>query len=116
MSEQQESGNKQPQKITLPLEWMDADDLPVFYANQIAVNFIDDQFFVLLGRVAPPPLIPQMPLPKKIIIHPLFKVATSPDAMFAITNVMIDVVNQFCRANNLDPRKVLQFPDETKDE
>jgi len=41
----------------VPLTWVDADDVPVFFANQFIIQHHQDEFILTVGQMVPPPLI-----------------------------------------------------------
>jgi hypothetical protein len=44
-------------KIQLPLAWIGVDELPIILVNQFLGQFLEDEFILTFGTVAPPPLL-----------------------------------------------------------
>ncbi len=43
-----------PERLSRPLVWTGAEELPILYANQFLVQFERHEFILTLGQVAPP--------------------------------------------------------------
>lgn len=104
MSDPPSSGEPRPEgrpstpqfQVRIPLEWQDADDVPIVYANQVLVSHMGPEFFVTLGVVLPPPS-PDA-LPDQLSIQPQVRVAVSREAMPAIIKALNDSLRRYQQA------------------
>ena len=48
---------EQPEGIALPVVYTSVDDAPIVYANQFAIQFNEDEFFLTVGQLQPPLLL-----------------------------------------------------------
>jgi hypothetical protein len=52
------SPSEPPQKLEIPLSWVGYDETPIVYANQLLVQFLPEEGFVIgIGQATAPPLI-----------------------------------------------------------
>jgi|GEM_PF-3542895 len=80
---------KSPQfQVRIPLEWQDREDVPLVYANQVLVQHMGPEFFVVFGVVTPPTTTDQ--LPDSLKIRPQVRVAISRDMMPSIVQALQD--------------------------
>lgn len=80
---------KSPQfQVRIPLEWHDRDDIPMVYANQVLVQHMGPEFFVVFGVVTPPTTADQLPDSLKIV--PQVRVAIARDMMPSIVQALHD--------------------------
>lgn len=104
MSDPPSSGEPRPEgrpstpqfQVRIPLEWQDADDVPIVYANQVLVSHMGPEFFVTLGVVLPP-ASPDA-LPDQLSIQPQVRVAVSREAMPAIIKALNDSLRRYQQA------------------
>ncbi|MFN8424526.1 MAG: hypothetical protein U0470_14500, partial [Anaerolineae bacterium] len=82
-----EPGKISPQfQVRIPLEWHDRDDVPMVYANQVLVQHMGPEFFVVFGVVTPPTTTDQ--LPDSLKITPQVRVAIARDMMPSIVQAL----------------------------
>lgn len=88
-----EPGKISPQfQVRIPLEWHDREDIPMVYANQVLVQHMGPEFFVVFGVVTPPTTTDQ--LPDSLKITPQVRVAISRDMMPSIVQALADSVQR----------------------
>lgn len=75
-------------QVRIPLEWHDREDIPMVYANQVLVQHMGPEFFVVFGVVTPPTTADQLPDSLKIV--PQVRVAISRDMMPSIVQALHD--------------------------
>lgn len=80
-------GPQQPSfQVRVPLEWAEADEVPIVYANQVLVSHGGPEFFIVFGVVLPPTNPAE--LPDALKIQPQVRVVVSRDAMPSIVNAL----------------------------
>ncbi len=75
-------------QVRIPLEWDEADDTPIVYANQVLVSHGGPEFFIVFGVVVPPTTPDQVPDTYRI--KPQVRVVVSRDAMPALVQALSD--------------------------
>ncbi|HET6223068.1 MAG TPA: DUF3467 domain-containing protein, partial [Dongiaceae bacterium] len=80
-------------QVRIPLEWGDADDVPILYANQVMVSHAGPEFFIVFGVVVPPSNPEE--LPDAFTIKPQVRVVVARDAMPAIVQALTDNLSRF---------------------
>jgi hypothetical protein len=48
---------EEAEELTIPLSFVGAEDVPVLYANQFVVQFMQDGFILTVGQLTPPILL-----------------------------------------------------------
>ena len=95
MSDQEPGrGASQPTfQVRIPLEWEEADELPIVYANQVLISHAGPEFFLVFGVVMPP--INTAELPDTLKIRPQVRVVVSREAMGSIVQAMNENLQRF---------------------
>jgi hypothetical protein len=83
-------------QVRIPLEWTDADDIPILYANQVMISHAGPEFFIQFGVVLPPSTADE--LPDSLVIKPQVRIVVAREAMPAIVQAMNDNLSRY-RAN-----------------
>jgi hypothetical protein len=73
-------------QVRVPVEWDEAADIPIVYANQVLVSHGGPEFFVVFGVVMPPTSPDQ--IPDSYRIRPQVRVVISREAMPAIVHAL----------------------------
>lgn len=92
-------------QVRVPIEWDDAEGVPIVYANQVLVSHGGPEFFVVFGVVLPPTNPDQ--LPDSYRIQPQVRVAISREAMPAIVHALSENLARYQAAlaqHSLPPR------------
>jgi hypothetical protein len=90
-------------QVRVPLEWADADDIPIVYANQVLVSHGGPEFFIVFGVVVPPTSPDQ--IPDMYRIQPQVRLVISREAMPAIVQALSDNLARYRAA-------LIQGPDD----
>jgi len=92
--ENPELGSERETGVRARLEWVDAESVPIVYANQLFVRHEEDNFVITLGQAHGPYWleIPEELKGKeiKVPIHAIARITVSPHAMKS----MLDALNQ----------------------
>jgi hypothetical protein len=83
-------------QVRIPLEWSEAEDVPIVYANQVMISHAGPEFFIQFGVVLPPTTSEE--LPDALTIRPQVRVVVAREAMPAIVQAMNDNLSRY-RAN-----------------
>lgn len=74
-----------PQGITVPVVWVDADDLPVQLVNQFVGVVQPNEVFLTLGTLVPPAIMGQTEEERKAMAESVEFVRVKPVARIALT-------------------------------
>jgi len=89
-----EEGSEKEVSVRAKLEWVDAEAVPIVYANHLFVRHEEDNFVITLGQAHGPYWreIPEELKGKeiKVSIHAVARIAVPPQAM----KLMLDALNQ----------------------
>jgi hypothetical protein len=80
-------------QVRIPLEWDDAADVPIVYANQVLISHAGPEFFMVFGVVVPP--LNTTELPDSLKIRPQVRVVVSREAMGSIVQAMNENLQRF---------------------
>jgi hypothetical protein len=95
MSDPAASGDRKPPnfQVAIRLEWDEADDVPILYANQVQVSHGGPEFFVVFGVVVPPTNPNE--LPDALKIQPQVRLVIARDAMPSMVQALTDNLQRY---------------------
>lgn len=82
----------------LRLVWDEGEDTPYVYANHIYITHQGgSEFHIVFGHASPPLLIgkEEHELPDSVMIKPVAKIVTSPDALRSFLEVLDDNIKKY---------------------
>lgn len=80
-------------QVAIRLEWDEAEDVPILYANQVQVSHGGPEFFVVFGVVVPPTNPNE--LPDALRIQPQVRVVIARDAMPSMVQALSDNLQRY---------------------
>ena len=94
--------DKMDEGITIPVVWSESVDLPTVYANQLFIQYTNNEFFLIFGELMPPIAAGSQDERRKkleslsgITIRPVVKLAISPPAMLRMAEAVQENMEKY---------------------
>jgi len=86
--------------VPISLKWPEDIDLPTVYANQLAISYTGQDFYLVFGEAVPPTAVSHSDSAgggKSIIIKPVVRVAVSHQSMLRIVDAITKNFAEFMK-------------------
>lgn len=90
-----EKKSHEAEAIPIKLSWGSSDKAPTIYANNLYITHAGNEFYLVFGELPPILELDIENLPEYLEIHPVIKIAVSPENMMKFANAIQENVDKF---------------------
>jgi hypothetical protein len=86
---------EEPQRVEVPVVWVGADEVPVYFANQFVAQVDRGECFLTIGQMLPPVLVGTLDERREqaenlqyVTIRPVARIAFTPDRLRELISIL----------------------------